>query len=287
MSHSGSHSPREVFGSAKRILLSASALVTLTIPVLVFLFGTDVTSRFGKNEPSDGTEVAPVPERGEPSPPSFTSAPFVHPRAVTRLGWDGVGRRVVAIELTDSDRTGRDGELKLRADSLQPSTTWVEHTRPEFRTSTLHGYRAIGTTVDGLIVLHVREAEGGSGVSHRLVFARVDVETRASYPRLGEAQGYEVGKRAVVRESVLVSFVADIPLGDRWFGTVEVIGNEVLVRGRDHSDRCEPGGVFISEADAMERCPPPLRVFDAPVGSFESLAERERNGLPGRPRVSQ
>ena len=71
--------------------------------------------------------------------------------------------------------------------------------------------------------------------------------------------------------------VGGIPLGDRWLGTVEVVGDDVVVRGRDLYERCEVGGVSIMEAVEMnyfldidcregepER-PPPARVYEAPL----------------------
>ena len=74
----------------------------------------------------------------------------------------------------------------------------------------------------------------------------------------------------------MIRFVGKIPLGDRWLGTVEVMGNDVVVRGRDLYERCQLGGVTTMEALEMELfmemdCkegraaqPPPARVYKAP-----------------------
>ena len=44
------------------------------------------------------------------------------------------------------------------------------------------------------------------------------------------------------------------PLGlGRWLGTVEVVGNDVVFRGRDLYERCELGGATTMEAVEMER----------------------------------
>ena len=71
--------------------------------------------------------------------------------------------------------------------------------------------------------------------------------------------------------------IGKISLGDRWLGTVEVVGDDVVVRGRDLHERCKFGGVSTMEAIEMDYfmdmdCkenwpddPPPARVYKAPV----------------------
>ena len=72
----------------------------------------------------------------------------------------------------------------------------------------------------------VHPNRGGPG--RRLSLSR-DVESRTE------------AVRSEIRVRELLRFVGRIPLGDRWLGTVEVNGNDVVVRGRDLYERCEVG----------------------------------------------
>ena len=83
--------------------------------------------------------------------------------------------------------------------------------------------------------------------------------------------------RSEIRARELLRFIGRIPLGDRWLGTVEVNGNDVVVRGRDLYERCEVGGVTTMEVVEMAEfegkdCrsgppddPPHARVYEAPA----------------------
>ena len=72
--------------------------------------------------------------------------------------------------------------------------------------------------------------------------------------------------------------IGRIGLGDRWHGSIDVVGNDIVVRGRTLSQRCLEGGA-IHPYDAAElryiwelECnddapeyPPEARVFKAPT----------------------
>ena len=115
------HEPRTGVESRKRNA-SWRAPATLVgflgilIAFLVFLFGNNVTSRFGKTEASsDGRDNDPSslqPANGESrfhATYSFKKAPFVHPKIVGDLvgSLSDAGDQVVAVNLLDSQDSNR------------------------------------------------------------------------------------------------------------------------------------------------------------------------------------
>ena len=161
------------------------------------------------------------------------------------------------------------------------STRWMGRRTPTRRWASCGGgpwyaYRYVGLTQGGLDVVHARYSGGGSGIFNRLVFTRTEMDRGVDYPLLREVESRKAAARPEVRDRELIRFVGKIPLGDRWLGTVEVVGNDVVVRGRELDERCELGGVTTMEAVEMERfmdmdCkngrathPPPARVYEAP-----------------------
>ena len=112
---------------------------------------------------------------------------------------------------------------------------------------------------------------------NRLVFVRIEADYGVEYPLLSDIDSQRGAVGLEFRHRELIRIFARIPLGDRWQGTVEVVGDEVVVRGSDLDERCEVGGVSIMEAVEMDYfmdidCkegepddPPPARVYKAPV----------------------
>ena len=200
------------------------------------------------------------------------------------MGWlSDTGDQVVAINLLDSQDSNRyfgDISVVPLTDPPVPSWPWVYafEGEPRPRLSHLkqkgHAYRYVGLTPSGLDVLHYRSSGGGSGLFNYLVFVRIEADYGVDYKRpAGD------GQRAVgplVRQRELIRLVGKIPLGDRWLGTIEVVGNDVVARGRDVYERCDAGGVDALEAAEMRYfmdmdCkdgepddPPSAQVFKAP-----------------------
>jgi len=272
-------------------------VATLVVAVLVFLFGTDVIGRHdGSGVPGepDGNSISTesTDQRGPRlhATYSFKTAPFVHPKIVNDLvgSLSDSGDQVVAINLLDSQDSNRYfGEVAVapQLDPATPSWPWVYSVdREENDDKTLgelwgrpwYAYRYLGSTQSGLDVVHARYSGGGSGIFNRVVFTRTEMDRGVDYPLLREVESRTAAARPEVRDRELIRLVGKIPLGDRWLGTVEVVGNDVVVRGRDLYERCKLGGTTTMEAVEMERfmemdCrdgpeaqPPPARVYEAP-----------------------
>lgn len=272
-------------------------VATLVVAVLVFLFGTDVVGRHdgvGMPEAPDGDSVAieSTNQRGsrQHATYSFKTAPFVHPKIIDDLvGWlSDSGDQVVAINLLDSQDSNRYfGEIVVspQLNPMTPSWPWVysvdgdenaDKTLDELWGRPWYAYRYVGSTQAGLDVVHARHSGGGSGIFNSVVFIRTEMDRGVDYPPLSEVESWTAAAQPEVSDRELVRFVGKIPLGDRWQGTVEVVGNDVVVRGRDLHERCVLGGTTTKEAVEMEQfmemgCrdgpaaqPPPARVYKAP-----------------------
>lgn len=258
---------------------NAPWLVPCLIALLVFLFGDNVTSRFG----------APDGEARIHAAYSFKQAPFVHPRIIGDLvgSLADAGDQVVAVNLLDSQDSNRYfGEVLVTAqtDPLVPSWPWVYTLGEPYAAAApgslgreLYEYRYVGSTPSGLDVLHYRYSGGGSGVFNYLVFVQIEADYGVDYetvPATGTGQP-AVGPEFRQRE--LIRLVGKISLGDRWLGTVEVVGNDVVARGRHVYERCDAGGVSIMESvelhyfmdmdckDGEPDNPPSAQVYRAPV----------------------
>ena len=278
----------------KYIVILAAPLV---VPILVFLFGNDVIGRYsgiGMLGEPDGDPVATEStDQREPrlhATYSFKTAPFVHPKIVNDLvgSLSDSGDQVVAINLLDSQDSNRYfGEIAVtpQLDPTQPSGPSVysvdgeenaDKTLGELWGRSWYAYRYVGSTPRGLDVVHAKRSGGGSGIFNEVVFTRTEMDRGVDYPLLREVESRTAAARPEVRDRELIRFVGKIPLGDRWLGTVEVVGNDVVVRGRDLHERCELGGATTMEAVEMKRfmemdCkdgpaahPPPARVYEAP-----------------------
>ena len=272
-------------------------VATLVVAVLVLLFGTDVIGRHGgigmPGKPDgDSVTAGSTDQPGDRlhATYSFKTAPFVHPKIINDLvGYlSDSGDQVVVINLLDSQDSNRYfGEIAvtLQLDPTEPSWPWVysvdgeenaDETLGELRGRPWYAYRYVGSTQDGLDVVHARDSGGGSGISNHVVFTRTEMDGGVDYPLLREVESRRAAARPKVRDRELIRFVGKVPLGDRWLGTVEVVGNDVVVRGRDLYERCALGGATTMEAVEMKRfmemdCkdgpavrPPLARVYEAP-----------------------
>ena len=291
----GSDSRSGIGGASWR--RNASWLVPCMIALLVFLFGDNVTDRFvPADAPGDGSAGKPGGDPAEAEDRfhatySFRTAPFIHPKIVGDLvgSLADAGDQVVAINLLDSQDSNRYyGEIFVtpQTDPLVPSWPWLYALDGEpyaaappgsIRGQELFAYRYVGSTPSGLDVLHYTYSGGGSGLFSSVVFVRIESDVGVDYGRpagVHHAQG-PVGPE--IRRRELIRMVGRIPLGDRWQGTIEVVGNDVVVRGRDLAERCEVGGVSVMEAVEMDyfmdvdckegdpESPPLARVYEAPA----------------------
>ena len=285
------HEPRTGVESRKRNAswrapATLFGFLGILIAFLGFLFGNNVTSRFGQTEASsDGRDNDPSslqPANGESrfhATYSFKKAPFVHPKIVGDLvgSLSDAGDQVVAVNLLDSQDSNRYfGAIVVtpQPDPLVPSWPWVYTLDGEpnrdgelggFWGRELHAYRYLGSTQGGLDVLHQRYSGGGSGVFNRLVFVRIEADYGVEYPLLRDIDSRRSAVGPEFRHRELIRMVGRIPLGDRWLGTVEVVGDDVVVRGRDLYERREVGGV---NREGEPDRPPPARVYKAPVQRY-------------------
>ena len=278
-------------------VVPGTAVVGVVVSLLIFLFGNDVVGRRDGGEMRDGARNgAAQTESSERKPRlyatySFKKAPFVHPKIINELvgNLSDLGDQVVAINLLDSQDSNRYfGETSVtpQLDPMEPSWPWVysvdgeesAHKEPgELWGRPLYAYQWLGSTQSGLDVLHVRYSGGGSGIFNWVVFTRIEVDQRLDYPLARNVDSRMEAARPEFRVRELLRFVGRIPLGDRWLGTIEVDGNDVVVRGRDLYERCESGGVNTMEAVEMAHfmnidCrdgppdePPQARVYEAPA----------------------
>ena len=264
------------------IYISLAGL-TLLVTLLGFLFGTDIVGRFSQPE----TRA----ERRVHATYSLKQAPFVHPQIIGDLIGilSDVGDQVVAINLLDSQDSNRYfGKIFVtpQTDPLVPSWPWVstrnrdlnkDEEGGDFPRQEYHAYRYLGLTLSGLEVLHTQYSGGGSSVFNRLVFVKIEADYGAEYPLLRNIDSGSSATEPKFRNRELIKIVGKIPLGDRWRGTVEVVRDDVVVRGRDLFERCKLGGVSKMEAIEMKffmdiDCrasepdhPPSARVYKAPV----------------------
>lgn len=257
--------------------------LTLLVTLLGFLFGTDIVGRFSQPE----TQA----ERRVHATYSLKQAPFVHPKIIGDLTGmlSDTGNQVVAINLLDSQDSNRYyGEIFVtpKTDPLVPSWPWVstknrepseDVKRGDSPGQEYHAYRYLGSTLSDLEVLHTQYSGGGSGVFNRLMFVKIESDYGAEYALLRNIDSGSNAAEPDFRHREVLRIVGKIPLGDRWRGTVEVIGDDVIVRGRDLFERCKLGGVSTMEAIEVKvfmdiNCkasepdhPPQARVYKAPV----------------------
>ena len=263
---------------------------------MMYLIDTNVIGRLVGVDVADGARNGRRPDRfcGTETQLyatySFKKAPFVHPKIINEfVGYlSDVGDQVIAINLLDSQDSNRySGEIWVtpQENPMVPSWPWVysvkgeESTRKELGERwerPWDGYQWVGSTQHELDMLHVRSSGGGAGVFNWVVFTRIEVDHGADYPLSRDVESRTEAVQSEISVRELLRFVGKIPLGDRWLGTVEVNGNDVVVRGRDLYERCELGGVTTMEAVEMAHfegkdCrkgppddPPHARVYEAP-----------------------
>ena len=225
---------------------------TTIIAVVVLLFGTNLVGRLGRVETrsDDGnSDPSLQPTNGESrfhATYSFKKAPFVRPKIVGDLvgSLADAGDQVVAINLLNSQNSNRyfgDVFVTPQTDPLVPSWPWIYTVDGEpsgdeelatlrrrllgdFWGQEVYAYRYVGTTQSGLDVLHQQYSGGGSGVFNSLVFVRIEADYGVEYPLLSDIDSQRGAVGPEFRHRELIWMVGRILLGDRWQGTVEVVG---------------------------------------------------------------
>ncbi len=258
---SAQHSPSQrnkIGRQTKSWTARGIAWTGVLIAVIGLLFGNNLIFRLFQSEPNIEQQFYATY--------SFKKGPFVHPKIIGDLiGWVGdQGDQVVSINLLDSQNSNRYfGEVSraLQTDTSRVAWPWIYSAKreltfgvspSEYWGTPFDAYRYLGSTRSGLDVLHAKRSGGGAGVSDHLVFVRIESDSAVDYPLLSDVESSHVGTvEPEVRNRELIKLVGKILLGDRWYGTVEIVGNDVVVRGRDMAERCRYGGVTVMEAVEM------------------------------------
>ena len=166
---------------------------------------------------------------------SFQREVFIHPKIIRDLkGWlSDSGEQIVSINLLDSQKSNRyfGGFETKESSSTNPWVVFKEDQES-------FGYRYIGMSKSGIIVLQIWESGGGSGVFNYLIF--LAFETDESFNCFSEK--IEKKKRINIKTLGLYS------LGDRYDGEIELMGKRLKV-GKDQgwfSDRYESKDKYIT-----------------------------------------
>jgi hypothetical protein len=168
-----------------------------------------------------------VPERlsERELPYFFSHSPYIHPKIIEDLytlisDW---GDQVIEINLlTSQGRNRYFGDFS--ADKV-PSGPFPLVRWEDSDTGESFGYRYIGETTSGIHVLRTAWNGGGSGTFVKLLFLSVHRDKGASFAWNDEPPS-AAASRLVLRKE------GEYGLGDRWEGTLHVVGNKVVI-GKD------------------------------------------------------
>lgn len=190
---------------------------------------------------------------------SFKEPTFVHPRIIEDLyGWiSDSGHIVTEINITDAQSSNRyHGEIILNPrtftdDVRPPWIYWIDDETPptEYWGPPPHfGYRYLGRTPVGLTILHTKSGGGGTMVSNSIMFVQLThdygVDFASDDSKVKNAPRLKPTKKS--RESIRL--IGREALGDRWEGSIEIVGGEIVVRGRNLNQRCKEGGLSPRES---------------------------------------
>ncbi len=161
----------------------------------------------------------------EPST-SFTNKPFVHPKLVEELvsaPFEKSGSdQVVAVDLFGSRGANRYCCEEYAVVDDPGRGAYVSYEKWEDGRHHSFGYQFVGQSDSGIVVLHARESDGGSGVWHQLLFLTIV-----------EDHGLEVspdGKSLnLTKHRSLVKKLGCHFLDDRWKGFLKVEGNSLFI----------------------------------------------------------
>ena len=179
---------------------------------------------------------------------SFTRAPFVNPRILHEMGgWlSDTGDLVVAINLTDANDSNRFSTSGDEVEALQsagrcPFVWWRKAPEADGWSRESFGYRYIGMTDSGVLVLKTASSGGGSGTFMDLLFLAVE----RGHGIADDAEPEDGGVIRADRGRIVLRKLGTIVLGDRWDGELRVRGNDLFL-GRDE-------GWFENHPDYADR----------------------------------
>ena len=173
---------------------------------------------------------------------SFANSPFVHPRIVEDLiGWfSDSGEQVISINMLDSQNSNRySGEVMISVDEDPLQSPLVYSIREELLGSrtleSRYSYRYIGSTPDGLDVIHYWSFEGGILVPHWILFARMEADRGVEY----QIAGRQDAAQPKIRRRELIRLVGKFYLGNKWAGTIHLQEENLIVFGHNNLERLD------------------------------------------------
>jgi hypothetical protein len=161
----------------------------------------------------------------------FDKEPFVHPKIIEDLcTWvSDEGEQVVAVNLLESMDTNRYfGDVKISGKDkpfiFYENTEECEKDPCPFGAPSF-GYRLIGTTSSGIIVLFTEWSGGGSGRFRNLLLVSLEKDKGLSF---------NTSKNTLTldRERCVLKRLGEIHLGDRYEGDITLEG-DILRIGKD------------------------------------------------------
>ncbi len=191
---------------------------------------------------------------------SFVHPPFVHPLIVRDLiGWiSDTGFQIDSINLLDAQNSNRyHGEIDTTDTDKIAGSPWVysfdgvDNGKYGFGRTPFIAYKYLGTTESGLDVIHAKDSGGGSAIFHWILFLSVKADYGFEYSSLKRNQKGKFMAKPEIKKRELVRVIGRLSLGDRWEGSINVVGNDIVVRGRTLEERCLEGGM-IHPKDSAE-----------------------------------
>ena len=175
----------------------------------------------------------------------FTKEPFIHPKIIEDIStWvSDDGEQVVAINLLESMDTNRYfGDIKINGGNapfvFYENTDQCEETNCPMGAPSF-GYRLIGITSSDAYILFTESRGGGSGHFRNLLLVSLEKDKGLSYDKKNNVLRLD-------RRRLIIKKLAEIPLGDRYEGSITVKGN-ILHIGKDEYSKSS--GFFKKDAD--------------------------------------
>ena len=150
----------------------------------------------------------------------FDREPYVNPKVIQDMTtWlSDTGDQVIGIDLLGSRNSNRYFcQSKIRKTESGSPFVYYQDDRELF------GYRYIGTTASGIDVLKTTSSGDGSGVFHNLIFVAVETDKCLSFDS-------ERLTANLAADRLVIKKFGEIPLGDRFEGSVEIKGEYLYIR---------------------------------------------------------
>lgn len=150
---------------------------------------------------------------------SFQRKEYIHPKIIRDLkGWlSDSGEQIVSINILDSLNSNRYfGDVEV--DNSSSETPWIKFKENQES----FGYRYIGKSSSGIIILQIWESGGGSGVFCYLMF--LVFETDESFDCVSDD--------IIKKKRINIKTLGLYPLGDRYDGEILLEGKYLKI-GKD------------------------------------------------------